>query len=335
MAMLLYFLCLQSLLGSVIGKPQIAPELFLNRLNISYGINYKYNGQLNHNIDRVWVVTKIKIPKYEEIKFPNISFDPECKFLESLNNGNTYRYIQSIRQLCRDSAPLINLFQYKENYKQRLIQQLLNEDLTLALKGIRLKYKRSTILSRVPKSNESFARTPSEQFRQKPDSVDRFSNFSSTSLPTYSFRIKRSITAFIPALAGLATIAVKSIGSFLQKKRNTALSKGLNAIKSDQSLAWNSIKHLEDDFLLYSKYNLDSLEKIIHTINHMGERVHRMEELLMGKDHSVATQQFLHANSIGRLLFAHKLNIYLTSVQETQLRLYDELERVLRESYLQ
>ena len=51
----------------------------------------------------------------------------------------------------------------------------------------------------------------------------------------------------------------------------------------------------------------------------------------MGKDHSVATQQFLHANSIGRLLFAHKLNIYLTSVQETQLKLYDELERVLRE----
>ena len=177
MAMLLYLLCLQSLLGSVIGKPQIAPELFLNRLNISYGINYKYNGQLNHNIDRVWVVTKIKIPKYEEIKFPNISFDPECKFLESLNNGNTYRYIQSIRQLCRDSAPLINLFQYKENYKQRLIQQLLNEDLTLALKGIWLKYKRSTILSRVPKSNESFACTLSEQFRQKPDSVDRFSNF--------------------------------------------------------------------------------------------------------------------------------------------------------------
>ena len=160
--MLHYLLFLQSFLGSVIGKPQIAPELFLNRLNISYGINYKYNGQLNHNIDRVWVVTKIKIPKYEEIKFPNISFDPECKFLEALNNGNTYRHIQSIKQLCRDSAPLINLFRYKENYKQRLIQQLLNEDLTLALKGIRLKYKRSTILSRVPKSNESFACTPSD-----------------------------------------------------------------------------------------------------------------------------------------------------------------------------
>ena len=164
MAMIHYLLFFQFLLGSVIGEPQIAPELFLNRLNISYGINYKYNGQLNHNIDRVWVVTKIKIPKYEEIKFPNISFDPECKFLDSLNNGNTYRHVESIKQLCRDSASLINLFWYKENYKQRLIQQLLNEDLTLALKGIRLKYRRSTIHSRVPKSNESFVRTSSDQF---------------------------------------------------------------------------------------------------------------------------------------------------------------------------
>ena len=101
----------------------------------------------------------------------------------------------------------------KEKYKQRLIQQLLNEDLTLALKGIWLKYRRSTIHSRVPKSNESFVYTSSDQFGQRTDS----------------------------------------------------------------------------------------------------------------------TQQFLHASSIRRLLFAHKLNVYLTSVQETQLRLYDELERVLRE----
>ena len=37
-----------------------------------------------------------------------------------------------------DSAPLICLFQYKENYKHRLIQKLLTEDLRLALKGKRL-----------------------------------------------------------------------------------------------------------------------------------------------------------------------------------------------------
>ena len=327
MASIHYLLILQTLLGSVIGELQIAPELFLNKLNISYGINYKYNGQLNHNIDRVWVVTKVKIPKYEEIRFPNISFDPNCNFLDSLRNGNTQTQVDSIKQLCRDSAPLLHLFQYKENYKKELIQKLLNEDLRIVLKGKRLRSKRSRTHPRVPKSSEPIAQN-SSNLNMGTGSTDEFSNTSST---FYPYRGKRGFAALVPALAGLATITVESIGSFLQKKRNKALEKGLKAIKSDQDLTWNSIRQLEDDFLLYGKYNLDSLEKIIHTVNHLGDRAHQMEGLLMGKDHSVATRQFLHSNYLGRLLFAHKLNIYLTSVQETQLRLYDELERVLKE----
>ena len=83
-----------------------------------------------------------------------------------------------------------------------------------------------------------------------------------------------SFVAFIPALAGLATIAVESIGSFLQMKRNAALGKGNTAVQSDQSLAWNYIRQLEDDFLLYGKCNLNSLEKIVHTVNHLGGRIH-------------------------------------------------------------
>ena len=117
---------------------------------------------------------------YEEIKFPNISFDPECKFLDPLRNGNTNANVESIKQICRDSAPLINLFRYKENYKQRLIQQLLNEDLTLALKGTRLRHRRRTIHSRVPKSNESFAQNSSDHNGQESDSTDQLSEISGT-----------------------------------------------------------------------------------------------------------------------------------------------------------
>ena len=38
----------------------LAPELRENKLNASLGINIKYNGNLNHNLDQVWIVTKIK-----------------------------------------------------------------------------------------------------------------------------------------------------------------------------------------------------------------------------------------------------------------------------------
>ena len=251
----------------------------------------------------------------------------QCKFLDTLENGNIQVNIKSIKQLCRDSAPLIYLFQYKEDYKQQRIKKLLDEDLQQVLKGKKLKHKRSTPPFEVPQSNESLAQNSSTLFG-KIDFLDKPSN---STPPSYPYRAKRGFTAFIPALAGLATIAVENIGSFLQKKHNAALIKGLNAIKTDQSLTSNSIKQLEDDLLMYGKYNLDSMEKIIHTINHLGDIVHHMETLLLGKNYSVAMQQVLHHSHLGRLLFAHKLSIYLTSVQETQLRLYDELERVLRE----
>ena len=106
----------------------------------------------------------------------------------------------------------------------------------------------------------------SDHFGQESNSKDQLLKFLGTSLPPHSLKIKRGLSAFIPALASLATIAVESIGSYLQKKHNRALNKGLRAIKSDQLLTWNSIKQLEDDYLLYGKYNHDSLEKIIHTI---------------------------------------------------------------------
>ena len=191
-----------------------------------------------------------------------------------MRNGNTYTQVDSIKQLCRDSAPLIYLFQYKENYKQRLLRKLLTEDLRLTLKGKRLRDRRSKTHTRVPKSGESIAQISSNHSDMRTDSTDKLSNASSTLHP---YRGERSFAAFVPALASLATIAVESIGAFLQKKHNKALGKGLKAIKSDQTLAWNSIKQLEDDFLLYGKYNIDSLEKIIHTINHLGYRVHQME----------------------------------------------------------
>ena len=215
MASLLYLLFLIILLGSVIGKPQIAPELYLNRLNISYGINYKYNGQLNHNIDRVWIVMKVKIPRYEEIVLPDLGFDPECTFLDSLrHNANLKDNAKSVKQLCRDSAPLINLFQCKETYKQQLIKKLLSKDLKQALQGTRVRHQRSACFSEDPQLNKTNVHNSSIPQWERRGFVNTFSN---ETPPSYPHSAKKGFSAFMPALAGLATIAVESIASFLQK----------------------------------------------------------------------------------------------------------------------
>ena len=44
------------------------PDLYKNQLHFGYGINYKYNGKLYHNLDRVWVVHRVVIPKDRRLR---------------------------------------------------------------------------------------------------------------------------------------------------------------------------------------------------------------------------------------------------------------------------
>ena len=125
------------LIGPVLGsQPEISSDLFLNRLNMSFGINYKYNGLLHHNIDRVWIITKVALPKLEDIYFPDIAFDPDCPFVKSLKHSRTAaQQVESIRSICRSMKPLVNLMKEKELYYETAIKKILKEEIPRSLHG--------------------------------------------------------------------------------------------------------------------------------------------------------------------------------------------------------
>ena len=97
-------------IGSALGsQPEISPDLFLNKLNMSFGINYKYNGLLHH-IDRVWIITMVALPKLKDISFPDIAFNPDCPFVKSLKHSRTAaQQVESIRSICRSMKHLISV----------------------------------------------------------------------------------------------------------------------------------------------------------------------------------------------------------------------------------
>ena len=109
--------------------PQV---LYMNRLNMSFGINYKFNGLLHHNLERVWVVTKIAIPKLEDIHFPDINFDPDCKFTRKLNNARQAAKYE-IQSICKSMKPLISLLKWKERHYENAIKALLKEEIPRSL----------------------------------------------------------------------------------------------------------------------------------------------------------------------------------------------------------
>ena len=62
------------------------------------------------------------------------------------------------------------------------------------------------------------------------------------------------------------------------------MSQGRNAIRNDQSLAWNSLKQLKNDFLLYGKFNVAKLQDIVQIVNGIRNRTLSLEKLLTGQD---------------------------------------------------
>ena len=170
----------------------------MNRLNMSFGINYKYNGLLHHNLEKVWVVTKITIPKLEDIHFPDINFDPDCKFTRKLNNARQAAKYE-IQSICKSMKPLISLLKQKERHYENAIKALLKEE--------------------IPRSLHESGHSQSSRSKQVPVSAgQRFlCNTREGEVPVPVCK-KRAAPALIPALASLVMIAVESLNSFLQKK---------------------------------------------------------------------------------------------------------------------
>ena len=279
--------------------------MYFNHLNISLGINYKYNGLLYHNIDRVQVVTKVILPKLKDITFPDVKFDTDCSFVNKIRDADP-SVKMVIQSMCKSMKPLITLIKQKEKFYEMAIQSILKEEIPRSLHG--------KVSSQLGRSN------------QDPVSAGwRFLCSAKGEMPMPVHR-KKAISAFIPAIAGLAKIAVKSLSTFLQQRRNKAMAQGLNAIRNDQSLAWNSLKQLKNDFLLYSKFNVAKLQDIVRMVNGIRNRTLSLEKLLTGQD--LHTLQHAHMapdlpGLEGRLTFMHKTNLYVHSVLERQIRLYE------------
>ena len=170
----------------------------MNRLNMSFGINYKFNGLLHHNLERVWVVAKIAIPKLEDIHFPVINFDLDCKFTRKLNNARQAAKYE-IQSICKSMKPLIRLLKQKEKHYENAIKALLKEE--------------------IPRSLHESGHSQSSRSNQVPVSAgQRFSHDTREGEVPVPIHKKKAVPALIPALTSLATIAVESLNSFLPEK---------------------------------------------------------------------------------------------------------------------
>ena len=102
-----------------------------SQLKFPWGVNFKYNGQLHHNIDRVWVVTKVPIPTVESMQLgQNLlsTTPPACTKANKEPFEDTAR-----RVMCASTKTALRMLQWKEHYYIKRAKALLGEELDAIL----------------------------------------------------------------------------------------------------------------------------------------------------------------------------------------------------------
>ena len=136
------------------------------------------------------------------------------------------------------------------------------------------------------------------------------------------------VSAALPAVGKLATLAVEQLGAYLQRKRNRALKVAMQEMDRKVGTAMNKMHQLEKDFLLYGEYDVNSTQSIMKLLGSLHNRTSSLEKILELKVPNWA-MSFV-SGSYGPVMYSHMTQLYLENIKEKHIRLYEALVTELR-----
>ena len=302
-------------------------DLYKNQLHFGYGINYKYNGKLYHNLDRVWVVHRVVIPKTKDLdRLPHFPDELDChpyvhrKFNMNAANLGRQTVVSKIYDL---ALPQYKLLKQQAVYLRTQVDKIVRDDLHHALHSL------------TPVSHLEYSRSKRALY-QNPTPGELLVNVSLHEYPLSSQtprnRTQRwlvpAVSASLPAVGKLATIAVEHLGSYLQGRRNKAITKSLEKMDRKITLTRNMMHQLEKDLVLFGEYDTNSTESIIKMLDSLDNRSSTIERWLEG--HSVAWVINFYESSNGPLIYSHLTQLYLASLKDRFIALYQALGTELK-----
>ena len=271
-----------------------------NRLFPEYGTNFRYVGEVKHGLDRVTVVISIPIPKYSDIKKKPLDFN--CTIDLSRKEARTLgSYQYRVHEYCAKVQPYIKYMQTQQKSLVHSLRQLLIHDLYAALPELHPDYEIQN-----DKSDESPSSLPKDEKELK--------------------RERRGIGAiFLSVLPGLITLAVESLTSWIKGKQQNRIHQAVDKMRKTESDVKNTLTQYQEDFLMYGKYSVESLNKVIDTLNSLHDKHTELEKL-------VTTKMFTEVESMGDALdYSVELQLFLAMAQEEHVTKYKEVFKAGKE----
>ena len=203
-----------------------------NKLVAKHGTNFRYMGIVKNGIDRVTVVTSIPIPRYENVKVKPIDF-AKCAIALGEDDKNKRYIVMADTQASKAAkewcARAIPYIEYLKEQEKYYIDKV-HELLC----------------------DDLYAALPELKLMSGP------------------LRARRGLGAlFLSAIPGLITLAVESVGSWIKGKQQKRVNEAVSAMRAESQVDRNKLRQYSNDFLMYGKYNVDTLQNVIDTVNAM------------------------------------------------------------------
>ena len=273
---------------------KINPMLHKNQLRFPYGTAFKFNGELQHNFDRVYIVGKIPIPDFNAINaLKRIDMAHQCDFI-------LYHYkhievhwrdphkLREFMDICQTGLPTIQLIKAREDNLRDQIERITQLDLIAVFPQL-------------------------------------------TSLLMDPSRDKRWISIIKAAVGGLIKFGVESLSGYLRGRRDRAMAQAINKMrdeqKIDRSRARGMFKKIKDEFTLYGQYNVEDLTNIVESISKLRNQTSFFQNILV--DHADPTRFLKGGRAATR--FQAGLQNFLWTMHEQHADLYELMLQELKE----
>ena len=135
-------------------------------------------------------------------------------------------------------------------------------------------------------------------------------------------RKARALAAMIPAPSGIIILTAEEVSSYLHEKRNEAMAKAMRTLNENTSQFRNMVSQFENDFFMYSQYNLEITEKIIEYLNGMMKRLENSSLESTMKAWEINLPSFYLHYALKQALYGFQLQPYLLTLCERHANMY-------------
>ena len=241
MGIFLLIICLTCVSATIQGKITGDPLIAKNHLKFGFGTNFKYHGNLTHNLDRVWVVTAVEIPNFEERAKLDINPSGICRRMygdltsgihADRGDGVMWPLRNLLQAYCNSFSHSYSMRKPHINHINSLVDNSIN-DLKTAL----------------------------------PECFERSGTSATSTYP----RHKRGIWGLLAG--GLVTLATETVSWFIRRKRDKAVNKAIQRIDHNTQVTKGHVNQIDKDFAMYGKFDIETQKKILGELKRLDTKV--------------------------------------------------------------